>query len=180
MTLAEIIDAVDGSFGYPSDVFVDNISTDTRTIKEGSVFVAIKGEKSDGHDYGKKAMDLGAVAVKQTLTQHAATGKRVHTLCGMPPLVQTRGVYNFRYKKNHDTIFLLLGEEYDLALVVLVEGLRLKGYGLDLALPLLGDLVELLISHFVGRHIAEDVLHIDKCKLLRRCRCRCTNADYQC
>lgn len=63
INLAEIIEAVDGSFGYPSDVFVDNISTDTRTITKGSVFVAIKGERSDGHDYGKKAMELGAVAV---------------------------------------------------------------------------------------------------------------------
>ena len=63
MSLAEIISAVEGSFGYPSDVLVNNVSTDTRTITEGSVFVAIKGEKSDGHDYGKKAMDLGAVAV---------------------------------------------------------------------------------------------------------------------
>ena len=73
MTLAEIIDAVDGSFGYPSDVFVDNISTDTRTIKEGSVFVAIKGEKSDGHDYAVKAMGLGAVAV---ISERAVDGAK--------------------------------------------------------------------------------------------------------
>ena len=63
MTLAEIVQAVDGSFGYSADITVDNISTDTRTISKGSVFVAIKGEKADGHDYGKQAMDLGAEAV---------------------------------------------------------------------------------------------------------------------
>lgn len=63
MTLAEIVEAVDGSFGYPSDITVDNISTDTRTIKKGSVFVAIKGDRTDGHEYGKKAMELGAEAV---------------------------------------------------------------------------------------------------------------------
>lgn len=63
MSLAEIVKAVDGSFGYPADVTVDNVSTDTRTIKIGSVFVAIKGEKTDGHNYGKKAMELGAEAV---------------------------------------------------------------------------------------------------------------------
>ena len=63
MTLAEIVNAVDGSFGYPSDIEIDNISTDTRSISGNSVFVAIKGENSDGHDYGKKAMELGAKAV---------------------------------------------------------------------------------------------------------------------
>lgn len=31
MTLAEIIHAVDGSYGFPSDIFIDDISTDTRT-----------------------------------------------------------------------------------------------------------------------------------------------------
>lgn len=63
MMLAEIIKAVDGSFGFPSDDYIDNISTDTRTIKEGSLFIALKGENHDGHDYGKKAMELGAKAV---------------------------------------------------------------------------------------------------------------------
>ena len=63
MTLTEIVRAVDGSFGYPSDIAVDNISTDTRKISAGSVFVAIKGDTNDGHDYGKQAMELGAEAV---------------------------------------------------------------------------------------------------------------------
>ncbi|MBQ9375327.1 MAG: UDP-N-acetylmuramoyl-tripeptide--D-alanyl-D-alanine ligase [Ruminococcus sp.] len=63
MTLAEIITAVDGSFGFPSDDYIYSISTDTRTIEEGSLFIALKGEKLDGHDYGKKAMELGAKAV---------------------------------------------------------------------------------------------------------------------
>ena len=63
MTLAEIIHAVDGSYGFPSDIFIDDISTDTRTLKKGSVFVALKGDNFDGHNYGAKAMELGAEAV---------------------------------------------------------------------------------------------------------------------
>ncbi len=63
MTLQEIIEAVHGSYGYPADVQISEISTDTRTISEGSVFVALKGANFDGHEYAAKAMELGAEAV---------------------------------------------------------------------------------------------------------------------
>lgn len=61
--LYEIVEAVSGSFGYNADIDVKHISTDTRTIKEGSVFVCIKGERFDGHDFAQKAVENGAVAV---------------------------------------------------------------------------------------------------------------------
>lgn len=73
MTLAEIIQAVDGSYGFPSDAFVNDISTDTRTLKKGSVFVALKGDNFDGHNYGAKAMELGAEAV---IAERAIDGAR--------------------------------------------------------------------------------------------------------
>lgn len=42
---------------------VTGISTDTRTIRPGEVFLAIKGENFDGHDYVSQAADKGALAV---------------------------------------------------------------------------------------------------------------------
>lgn len=63
LRLSEIVEAVKGSYGYPSDVMIDNISTDTRTITKGSVFIALKGARFDGHDFAQKAMQLGAEAV---------------------------------------------------------------------------------------------------------------------
>ncbi len=62
LTLYEIITAVQGSYGYPSTEIVSAISTDTRTITKGSVFVALKGDNFDGHNYAQKAIELGAVA----------------------------------------------------------------------------------------------------------------------
>ena len=73
MRLSEIVEAVKGSFGYPADAMTDNISTDTRTITEGSVFLALKGAKFDGHDYAAKAMELGAQAV---ITERPVQGAR--------------------------------------------------------------------------------------------------------
>ena len=42
--------------------FFSNFSKDTRTIKTGDIYIALKGENYDGHDYIEKAFDLGAVA----------------------------------------------------------------------------------------------------------------------
>lgn len=39
------------------------ISSDTRELKPGSLFVALKGESSDGHDFVEKARAAGAVAL---------------------------------------------------------------------------------------------------------------------
>ncbi|MBR6337126.1 MAG: UDP-N-acetylmuramoyl-tripeptide--D-alanyl-D-alanine ligase [Ruminococcus sp.] len=63
MTLKEIVEVVDGSFGYPSDTEVSSVCTDTRAIKAGCVFIALKGENFDGHDFAAKATELGAEAV---------------------------------------------------------------------------------------------------------------------
>ena len=63
MTLAEIVSAVDGSFGYPAEMYVEAVSTDTRKIKENSVFIALAGANFDGHDFAARAMELGALAV---------------------------------------------------------------------------------------------------------------------
>ena len=51
LSLQEIISAVHGSYGYPADVEISDISTDTRTIKPGSLFIALKGENFDGHNF---------------------------------------------------------------------------------------------------------------------------------
>jgi UDP-N-acetylmuramoyl-L-alanyl-D-glutamate--2,6-diaminopimelate ligase len=45
------------------NVAVTGVSFDSRKVKPGHLFVAVKGTLSDGHEYIKKAIDLGAVAI---------------------------------------------------------------------------------------------------------------------
>jgi UDP-N-acetylmuramoyl-tripeptide--D-alanyl-D-alanine ligase len=45
------------------DQHLTQISSDTRELKHGSLFVALKGEASDGHDHVEKAKAQGAVAL---------------------------------------------------------------------------------------------------------------------
>jgi UDP-N-acetylmuramoyl-tripeptide--D-alanyl-D-alanine ligase len=45
------------------DFYINGVSTDTRTIEKGNLFIPIIGEKMDGHDYIDNAIKGGAAAV---------------------------------------------------------------------------------------------------------------------
>lgn len=60
-TAREIAGATGGETA--ADFDVSGVSIDTRTLKPGDLFVAIKGEKTDGHDYAAAAIEKGAAGV---------------------------------------------------------------------------------------------------------------------
>lgn len=65
-TLDRIADALgEHAVGSPprGSTAVSSITTDTRKIGKGDVFVALKGERFDGHDYLADAVRDGAIAV---------------------------------------------------------------------------------------------------------------------
>lgn len=64
-TLLEIVDWSKGKIlggGFKLTTYANGVSIDTRTIKSGDIFFALKGEKSDGHEYIEKAFEKGALA----------------------------------------------------------------------------------------------------------------------
>jgi RNA polymerase sigma-70 factor (ECF subfamily) len=65
VTLREIADAVSGTVhGGRDDILVTAPAfVDSRKASKGGLFVALPGERVDGHDYIQPAMDGGAVAV---------------------------------------------------------------------------------------------------------------------
>ena len=63
VTAAEIAGAVAGQLFGPGDIVVDCVSTDSRSLPERCLFVALKGERSDGHDYIPNALEAGVGAV---------------------------------------------------------------------------------------------------------------------
>ena len=62
MTLEQIAAATSGTVrgGNPT---VAGVSTDSRTVKAGNLFVALDGENFDGHQFVAQALSGGAVAV---------------------------------------------------------------------------------------------------------------------
>ena len=53
-------------------VWFDGVATDSRTIRPGELFVALKGERFDGHDYIDMALRRGAVAAVVAADRAAA------------------------------------------------------------------------------------------------------------
>lgn len=64
LTLRELATTVGGSIiqGNP-DLQFDSVTIDSRRITQGDLFVAIKGERFDGHDFIEQAVQAGAKGV---------------------------------------------------------------------------------------------------------------------
>ncbi len=80
MSLMEAALATDGTalHGNPR---IEGVSTDTRTIASGELFIALRGERFDGHDYVETAAARGAAAAM--VEQAWADGR----MPGLPLLV---------------------------------------------------------------------------------------------
>ncbi len=81
-TVQEAVQALDGVYtGAEAGLLrmVTNVTTDSRTVCEGSIFIALRGARSDGHDFIAKALDAGAVL---------CVGERAPKDAGETPYVQ--------------------------------------------------------------------------------------------
>lgn len=65
LTVEEVIEAIGAkTTGFLEKNFeFTNITTDSRVVTQGCLFVALRGQKFDGHDYCQKALMDGAAAV---------------------------------------------------------------------------------------------------------------------
>jgi UDP-N-acetylmuramoyl-tripeptide--D-alanyl-D-alanine ligase len=70
-TAAEILSATGGRLmrGDPAQA-VSGISIDSRTIRPGNLFIAIKGERFDGHRFVYEALERGACGVLVNVSSH--------------------------------------------------------------------------------------------------------------
>ncbi|ANE50551.1 UDP-N-acetylmuramoyl-L-alanyl-D-glutamate--2,6-diaminopimelate ligase [Flavisolibacter tropicus] len=129
------ITAINGDTG----IAIDNVQIDSRKVGVGSLFIAVRGTLSDGHQFIQKAIEQGAVAViaeewteplsdKVTYIQVAdsaeAAGQVAHNFYGRPSeQLQLVGVTGTNGKTTIATLlyklFTALG--YDCGLVSTVE-----------------------------------------------------------
>lgn len=62
VTLSQLVSVLNGEL-CGADVSVDAVTSDTRKVTPGCLFVALKGERFDAHDFADKAKDAGAGAL---------------------------------------------------------------------------------------------------------------------
>ncbi|WP_434636509.1 UDP-N-acetylmuramoyl-tripeptide--D-alanyl-D-alanine ligase [Klebsiella sp. I138] len=62
LTLSQLADITRGEL-HGRDLAIDEVTTDTRKITAGCLFVALKGERFDAHDFAEQAKQAGAGAL---------------------------------------------------------------------------------------------------------------------
>ncbi len=74
-----VAQAVGGRLVAGGEVVANGVSTDTRTVRAGQLFVPLVGERFDGHDFLTRAMDAGASgAIVQAGVPVALGEGRIH------------------------------------------------------------------------------------------------------
>jgi UDP-N-acetylmuramoyl-tripeptide--D-alanyl-D-alanine ligase len=63
LTLARIAEFVSATGGFDPEHLAQGYSIDSRTVRAGQLFFAVKGERLDGHDFVEQALGNGAIAV---------------------------------------------------------------------------------------------------------------------
>lgn len=63
ISFRELLREVPGARLFGPDALVSGITYDSRQVQAGDVFVCIKGERFDGHDFIQDALDRGAVGI---------------------------------------------------------------------------------------------------------------------
>lgn len=71
LTLADVIEALTHSRPEMQPIFITEAAIDSRLVIPGGLFVAIPGERVDGHDFVEQAFQRGAVVA---LIQHSVAG----------------------------------------------------------------------------------------------------------
>jgi UDP-N-acetylmuramoyl-tripeptide--D-alanyl-D-alanine ligase len=77
LTVNEIIEATGGRILHGDDgkTSFSGVSIDSRTIKEGELFIALKGERFDGHDFLTDAMSKGRGVIVSSSSVKNLKGK---------------------------------------------------------------------------------------------------------
>ena len=57
MIASDVSRAVDGQLAADGNIIIRSVSTDSRSLEPGCLFVAIRGERVDGHSYFREAVD---------------------------------------------------------------------------------------------------------------------------
>lgn len=92
LRLQAIAEAIGAS--YTGELTVSGVSSDTRAIGEGSLFVAIRGERFDGHAFVAQAFEKGAAAAVLSDPAFAVEG-RPCLVCPntLDAMIQIGGLY---------------------------------------------------------------------------------------
>jgi UDP-N-acetylmuramoyl-tripeptide--D-alanyl-D-alanine ligase len=77
ITIEDVIAATEGKTITRDQETFSGVSTDSRSIQKGELFIALRGKNFDGHDYMQKALDRGNGAVVDMKQAFPVPGKTI-------------------------------------------------------------------------------------------------------
>ncbi len=84
---------------------IRGVSTDTRSLKPDSLYVALRGPRFNGHDFVAQAFERGAAAALVT-ANFAETGPQLHPLLCVPDTWQALGLIARGYRASLSTTLM--------------------------------------------------------------------------
>ena len=164
LTLTQINGIVAGQLIGDASITTQRISTDSRDIHPGDLFLALQGEHFDGHDYVAKAQALGAVAaivsrkldatipqivVNDTLLALGRIGQWIKQACALRSVAITGSSGKTTVK---EMIAAVLGQE---AMVLATQGNFNNEIGVPLTLLRLSPEIEFSVIELGANHQGE-------------------------
>jgi UDP-N-acetylmuramoyl-tripeptide--D-alanyl-D-alanine ligase len=80
LPLGRIAELLNAGGDFDPNAVATGYSIDSRTVRAGELFFAVKGEKMDGHDFVAQAMEKGAVAAVITGEKLAELSSKTHLI----------------------------------------------------------------------------------------------------
>jgi len=102
MPLSEVIEATGAkpvNIRAPEAVAVTGVCIDSRVVEAGDLFVALRGNRTDGHHYLQEVFDKGAVAA---LVEYVPLGAEEMPLLRTPNTVHALGQLARHYRRQFD------------------------------------------------------------------------------
>ncbi|MGQ9901138.1 MAG: UDP-N-acetylmuramoyl-tripeptide--D-alanyl-D-alanine ligase [Fimbriimonadales bacterium] len=103
MRLSEVIEATGAkplNIRAPETQAITGVCTDSRVVEAGDLFVALRGNRTDGHQYLQEVLDKGAVAA---LVEYVPLGAEELPLLRTPNTVHALGQLARHYRRQFET-----------------------------------------------------------------------------
>lgn len=107
--LEDIIEGTNGKLVYANATSFDGISTDTRVDNKGKIFIALKGETFDAHDFLDKAIASGAAAILVHKNEKLAKTNAITVIKVDDTLLALQDLGRFWRKKHRAKVVALTG-----------------------------------------------------------------------
>lgn len=91
--------ATAGERGLESEAIITGVATDSRVVEPGDLFVALRGNRTDGHQYLQEVFDKGAVAA---LVEYVPLGAEEMPLLRVPNTLEALGHLARHYRRQFD------------------------------------------------------------------------------